>query len=152
MNKMTLMEKFADPNLIESLSGGDKLLGALITTLMGMGTTFIILVLIWGIIVVMSKILGVHKPASAVAPKASEPVTSAPAAPAPVASAPVAASGGDISGEDPQLVAVITAAIAAAQGSGLKSNLIVRKISRVSGNSPAWRNAGEADCIESRKI
>ena len=70
---MSLMERFADPSLIDSLSGGDKLVGALITTLMGMGTTFVILVLIWGIIVVMSKILGIVRPSRNVSGKKVSP-------------------------------------------------------------------------------
>ena len=155
---MSLMERFADPSLIDSLSGGDKLVGALITTLMGMGTTFVILVLIWGIIVVMSKILGMVRPSRNVSGKKVSPANVANEFAAPevdtVAAGEVEAAGGTSKESidlDSQIAAVITAAIMAADG-GFKNNLIVRRINRTAGTSPAWRNAGEADCIDSRKI
>jgi hypothetical protein len=48
---------------------------------------------------------------------------------------------------------VISAAIAAYERErrGGNGNLIVRKISRVSGETTAWSNAGRIDCINSRK-
>ena len=52
---MGLMEQFANPDMMHSLSVGDKLVGAGITTLMGMGITFIVLILLWGCIAIMTK-------------------------------------------------------------------------------------------------
>ena len=43
------MERFADPTLFESLTFGEKVAASLVTTLMGMGTTFVILILLWGV-------------------------------------------------------------------------------------------------------
>ncbi len=54
---MGLMEMFADPRLMPDLSMGEKMLGSLITMCMGMGITFVILVLLWVIIAVMNKIM-----------------------------------------------------------------------------------------------
>jgi hypothetical protein len=79
--------------------------------------------------------------------KASEapaPATvSAPAAPAPAST--------EIS---PEIIAVITAAIAAMTGSGAVSSngLIIRKISRIHGEKVSWSNAGLMECIDSRRI
>ena len=39
MNETSIMQQFSDPNLFESLSFGEKMIGAGITTLMGMGIT-----------------------------------------------------------------------------------------------------------------
>ena len=45
---MSLMEQFANPETMQSLSIGDKLAGAGITTVMGMGITVVVLILLWG--------------------------------------------------------------------------------------------------------
>jgi len=53
---------------------------------------------------------------------------------------------------DAEIAAVIAAAIAAYEGSGRAGNLVVRKISRISGETTLWTNAAREDCIESRKF
>lgn len=52
---MGLMDKFADPSLFDSLSFGDKMAGSAITMLMGMGITFVVLMLLWGVFALMGK-------------------------------------------------------------------------------------------------
>lgn len=66
------------------------------------------------------------------------------------AAAPVEA-GGEISAE---IIAVITAAIAAMTGGGSvgANGLIIRKISRIHGEKISWSNAGLMECIDSRKF
>jgi len=139
---MSLMEMFANPELFDQLSLGDKLAGAGVTTLMGMGITFLVLLLIWGSIAVMSRVikLGEKKketPASTGTPMSTPSV-------APVAAAPV---------DNGELIAVITAAIAAMEGagSGAVSNFVVKKISRITGESTAWSKAGTNECFDSRR-
>lgn len=136
---MSLMEQFANPDTIHSLSMSEKLAGAGITTLMGMGITFVVLILLWGCIAIMTKFTyrpnkGEKVPQTtdtAAAPSAAETVTEAAA--------------------DEALIAVISAAIAAYEG-GSANNLVVRKICRISGETTAWADAGRADCIDSRKF
>jgi hypothetical protein len=53
---------------------------------------------------------------------------------------------------DEELIAVISAAIAAFEGSKVMSNLIIRKISREHGQVTVWNSAGRADCMRSRRI
>ena len=67
-----------------------------------------------------------------------------------VAAAPVTASA-EISTE---IIAVITAAIAAMTSSESvgASGLIIRKISRIHGEKVSWSNAGLMECIDSRKF
>ncbi len=135
---MSLMEMFSNPEQIENLSMGDKLLGGLITTVIGISITFIVLLLLWIIIAVVSKVI------ASTEKKESSP-TPAPA-PAAAVQAPV-----EETVDDGQLIAVITATIAAMEGEGAMSNLIVKRISRISGSAPTWSVAGRAEVIESRR-
>jgi sodium pump decarboxylase gamma subunit len=57
MQELGLMERFANPALFESLTLGEKTVAGLVTTLMGMGTTFVILILLWGVIALISGII-----------------------------------------------------------------------------------------------
>lgn len=144
--ELSLMERFADPEMIQGLSNSELLQGALITTLMGMGTTFVVLTLLWGIIAFVSNIIN----KSEGKPKGS---TAAPTAPtASSASAPAAAqTTSALAATGTELIAVIAAAIAAMEGTS-PNNLIIRKISRVSGNSTSWSRAGASEIIDSRKF
>lgn len=134
------MQRFADPELIKQMSTADKLLGSLVTTLLGMCITFMVLILLWGIIALMTKVL--YRPGKSDAAKV---------APAPAAQP----KGGDtltaIEEEDTSLIAVITAAIAASlQKSG--QSIVVKNIRRVSDNMPAWARAAKQEQIDSRRV
>ena len=147
MTELSLMQRFADPALFAEMSKSELVQGALITTLMGMGTTFVVLVLLWCIIALVSKIInksggsgGNPAPAQTAAPKAAE------------SAAPVAKAEASVpAGPGTELIAVIAAAIAAMEGTS-PGNLIIRKINRVSGNSTPWSRAGVSEVIDSRKF
>lgn len=139
---MSLMEKFSDPSLFDSLGFGDKMLGSTITMIMGMGITFCVLLLLWAFVAIMGRVLNAGKKGD----KASKETVAA-ATPSEAAAEAVAPEG-----SDDIVAAVIAAAIAAYQGEGGSGNLIVRKISRISGESTPWSNAAIEDCIESRKF
>lgn len=134
---MGLMEQFANPEFVHNMSFGDKMIGAGITTLMGMGITFAVLILLWGCISVMTKFT--YRPKKG--DKASQETN---AAAAPSAAPAITAAADD------SLIAVISAAIAAYEGGA--NNYIVRKIRRISGESTVWSETGRADCIDSRKF
>lgn len=150
---MSLMEQFADPTYFEGLSLSEKLTGATVTMCMGLGITFIVLFVLWGCIAVMAKFT--HRPA-----KNDEIVTAAPAA-SPVASpaksaddeltAVLTAASIAAAEDNGELVAVIAAAVAAMENT-VVSNLVVRKITRVSGPTNAWASAGLSECIDSRRM
>ena len=53
---------------------------------------------------------------------------------------------------DEELIAVITAAIAAFEGNKTISNLVVRKVSREQGRVTVWSNAGREACMQSRRV
>lgn len=151
MQEFGLMERFADPALFETLTFGEKVAASLVTTLMGMGATFVILILLWGCIAFISGIIrrseqrkSQPQPATSVG-IIGETSTAEKAAPQPVAvSTP--------SDQGQELIAVIMAAIAASQGGEVVNKLKIRKISRISGERTTWSVAGSADCIDSRKI
>ena len=142
---MSLMEIFADPSKIDSLSFGEKMVGSGVTMMMGMGITFTILILLWGCIAVMGLLMkkASRKPAEAV----KEP---APAkkqtAPLPV----VSASSGDM--PQNELIAVIAAAVSAAEGKAGEDGLVIRKIQRVAGPWTRWHKAGQMEWIDSRRV
>ena len=137
---MGLMDKFADPALFESLSFGEKMTGSFITMLMGLGVTFLILCLLWAFVAIMGKVMGIASKGDKASAK-----TEAAAAP----SVPQVAQANN---DDEVIAAVIAAAIAAYQGNGGTGNLVVRKISRISGETTLWTNAAREDCIASRKF
>ena len=102
------MDKFADPSLFDSLSFGDKMAGSAITMLMGMGITFVVLMLLWGVFALMGKCMS---STAKKGDKASAAETKAANA-TPSVAAPAAAKTDDV------LTAVIAAAIAAYQSEG----------------------------------
>ena len=104
---------------------------------MGLGITFLILIILWAVIKIMSVTIG-----SAKKEKHAD-------APAPAAM-PAEAEQIDAT-DDAELVAVIAAAIAASENRFV-SDIIVRKITRVSGQTNAWNSAGLGECIESRRM
>ena len=143
---MSLMEQFADPTYFEGLSMGERLTGATVTMCMGLGITFAVLVILWVCIAVMAKITHRSTKASdsAAAPAAAPALAAAPAeTPAPAAETADMADG--------ELVAVIAAAVAAMENT-VVSNLVVKKITRVSGPTNAWASAGLSECIDSRRM
>ena len=92
-------------------------LNALSNTILGMGTVFVVLIIIIVVIILMSKAVR--------AMEGKEKEVEAPPAPAPVAAAPVIEEADDL-----ELVAVITAAVAASMGSESTDGFVVRSIKR----------------------
>ncbi|GAB1475988.1 hypothetical protein MASR2M70_08200 [Bacillota bacterium] len=156
MQELGLMERFADPVLFEGLTSGEKTIGGFITTLMGMGTTFVVLILLWGIIAFTSGLIrkadgkAAAKAAAKAAGIGANGGGTAAAAAMPAAGTATAQS--QAKDASLELIAVITAAITAIEGAGAMSKLRISKIRRISGDRTAWNQAGSADCIESRKI
>ena len=145
MEELSLMERFADPALFDTLTTSEKTAASLITTGMGMGVTFTVLILIWFTIAIMARVLKKadtlkQKESAAAITPVSTPVAIPPITPAAE------------TGADAELIAVIMAAIAAKEGTETINKLMVRKINRISGSQPTWGAAGSADCIESRRF
>ena len=145
MSELTLMQKFADPALMHQLSTLDKTTGALVTTMMGMGITFVVLSLLWAMIALMTKILdrAEGKPTAEISQVKGENTI-----PSVEQHEQTSTTSPD---DDLELIAVITAALAASLNQPANS-LIINKIRRVTGRSIAWSQAGSSDSIASRKF
>ncbi len=150
---MSLMEMFANPDTFESLTMGERLTGTGITALMGMGITFSILLILWVLIAVMCKVINSTDASSKKAKPEASKAAPRPAATAAADDEELAAvlAAAAAAADDSELVAVLTAAIAAMQGTSA-SNLVIRKIQRVSGPATVWGSAGIAEAMESRKF
>ena len=109
---------------------GDLMVRAALNTLLGMGTVFIVLILISLIISVFSLIPKLQEKLA----KKEAPV----AAPVPVAAVPAAAEAEEELADDSELVAVIAAAIAAYEGTSAEG-CRVRSIRR--SNTGTWKRA-----------
>lgn len=112
---------------------GEIMMKALMNTVIGMGTVFVVLILISLIIscfTLVSKIEGRKKKAAESA-AGSNVAQSAPAAVQPAAQEELS--------DDTELVAVIAAAIAAYEGSGSTDGFVVRSIRK--SNKSKWQNA-----------
>lgn len=148
-----MMKTFADPEKFYTLSFGDKMAGSAVTLLLGMGITFIILFLLWGCVGVMGTILKSQDKKAAAKAAAAAMVTEGAAVgipdATPVAAAPVAAPA---AAGNNDLTPVIAAAILAYDEDGVQTNLVVKKIKRVSGPTTSWENAGHRDCTDSRRM
>ena len=54
---MTLIEKFQDPAVLQSLSGGEKLSGALVVMVLGIGTCLVVLAIIMFMVKIMHAVM-----------------------------------------------------------------------------------------------
>lgn len=142
---MTLLERMNSS--IETMTLGEKFLGSLQVTLLGVAVVFLALAALFVIIMILDKFIhqaesGAEKrktqKAAAAATKetADKPVTGVPDEEAPEE---------DIS----QLVAVITAAVAASLHTSTH-NIIVKNIVRTPDTAPAWNRLGRMQQINQR--
>ena len=114
----------------------DNLLFGLGVTAVGMLVVFFGLIVLIGLIKIMTMLSQSKKP------KEKEVVAPAPVA----ASAPVEAEAAAPT-QDDVLIAVISAAVAAAMGE--ETGFVVRRVRRIS-NAPAWQRAGRDEQVYSR--
>lgn len=135
MTTAELLTKFANPDIIQTLSTMDKLYAGLVTTILGMGITFTALVVLQFVIVIMDKLL--NKKTAQTATVQPGPVEVKPAETA----APVQ--------DDTELVAVITATIAMKLKTSV-GNIVIKNIEKTEDTSPAWNRAGIIDQMNNR--
>lgn len=129
-----LLFRFADPEIIHTLSLTDKLIAGLVATTLGMGITFIALILLQMVIVLMDKLM--HR--SAATPNVEpDPVKSTVPVPEPIP--PI----------NTELIAVVSTVIAQ-QLQKPVDNIVIKNIERISTPSPAWSKAGIIQQMNSR--
>ncbi len=117
---------------------GDKMFGSLITMILGMGITFIVLIILLFSIKAMAAIF--HNKGTAL--NSAQVATAAPVAaqPAPVSADPA-------SDDDALLIAVLTAAVAACHNEGF----IIKNVYRAH-TETGWNTAAKNDAFDSRRI
>jgi sodium pump decarboxylase gamma subunit len=135
MENLSLLERFANPDLLQSMTLGEKLLASTYVAVLGMAITFIALIILWGFIIIMGNVLGVRKPKKEPVKVVAEPKAQP--------EIKTTAEETD-SGDDEELVAVITAAIAASLNTSTH-NIVVRNIVRVPDTTPVWGQAGRLE-------
>jgi sodium pump decarboxylase gamma subunit len=138
MENMSLLEKFANPEIMPTLAFGDKMLATFYVTVLGMLITFSALILIWGLTVLLSKIVrGIENKGKAEIIEVKETPKATPVA-------EVVAEE-----DDEELIAVISAAIAASMNTSIH-NIVVTNITRVHDQTPSWGVAGRSEQMNSR--
>jgi sodium pump decarboxylase gamma subunit len=137
MTVTELLARFANPEVMQSLSITDKLFAGLITTILGMGITFTALIILQFIISWMDKILNKSSP------KPEKEAIPAIPTEKPTAVEPVSSQ------DDSELVAVIATAIAMKMRTSV-GNIVIKNIERVEDHSPAWNRAGIIEQMNSR--
>jgi sodium pump decarboxylase gamma subunit len=138
---MTLLERFADPSIIHSMSFGEKMMASGYVAILGMGITFIALVILWVAIAIMSRVIAGFENKKSEVKIVKAPVKADPN--------PALAEVHVSEADDLELVAVLTAAIAAATQQPI-NQIFVRNIRRVEGNLPAWQRAGISKQVAKR--
>lgn len=127
MDTIELMAKFADPETLKTLTTMQRLTAGLITTMLGMGITFVSLVILQFVMVLLAKFTVEATPAKKqIGPE-----------PAPTAAVTAAAN----KQKDEELVAAITVALAV-QLKTAASNVVIRNIRKVEDHSPVWNKVG----------
>ncbi|MEA3422578.1 MAG: OadG family protein [Bacillota bacterium] len=135
---MTLLERFADPTIIQNMPFGEKMMASFYVAILGMGVTFLALVILWGAITILSKfVAGYEKKDKNIkvvkeTAKVKEVVTE-----------------NNSKDDDFELVAVIAAAIAAATNQPV-DRIFVKNIKRATDSATAWKKSGIASQMSSR--
>ncbi len=132
MDTVELLAKFADPEVIQTLSIMDRLMAGLITTILGMGITFVALVVLQFVIGLMAKI-SQDKPAAIEQVDPQKPVA---------IEQPEAAV--KLKEKDEELVAAITTAIAMQLRTSV-SKIVIRNIEKIEESTSTWQKTGIAE-------
>ncbi len=130
-----LLAQFANPETIKTLSITHKLLAGLVTTVLGMGITFIALILLQILISSMDRLIN-----RGVAPKDNTQATQA-----------SVNKKSDVheAQDDNELVAVITGVIAMQLKTSVDT-IVIKNIAKIEDRSPLWNRAGIIEQMNSR--
>jgi len=131
-----LLTAFADPEKLKEFTATQRVWAGLITTILGMGITFVVLIVLQFVIGFLEKLSGSER----------KPPPALESAPAPTAektdARPAAQS-------DDEFVPVIAASVAMMLGTST-GNIVIRDIRKVEDTSPTWRRAGIVEQMQDR--
>lgn len=137
---MNVLDNFKHEETFKLMDMSDKIVATGYVIILGIGITFVALVLIWIITVLMSKIIqGLEKKSELI------PLTSN----TPVVVKSVSQAYDQLNTDDEELVAVITAAIAASMNTSMH-HIRVTNIKRVVDQTPTWGKMGRNDVMNAR--
>lgn len=131
-----LLTAFADPEKIKDFTTTQRLWAGLITTILGMGITFVVLVVLQFVIGFFEKLSDSEK----------KPTPAPKLTPAPVARK---ADEKPASQTDDEPVPVIAASVAMMLETST-GNIVIRNIRKVDDTSPSWRRAGIVEQMQNR--
>lgn len=124
MSIVDLLALFSDPASLKNLSMSQKMTASLVTTLLGMGITFIALIVLQAVITIMAKVTTTEKKMPAIG---SEVVPDT--------------SGNEETSISEEEVAAITLSLSMVLNRP-PGGLVIRRISRVEDTVSAWNRAG----------
>jgi sodium pump decarboxylase gamma subunit len=130
-----LLVQFANPQAMQAMSTGDKLFAGLFTTVLGMGITFLALIILQFIISWMDRLINAKK--EVIAPStpqvqvrpSSQKVTS--------------------TVDDKEIVAAISTSLAIMLGTSV-DKIVIKNIVKVEDRSPIWNRTGILEQMNSR--
>ena len=137
---MNVLENFKHADTFAQMGMADKLLATGYVILLGMGITFVALILIWFITAMMSKMIQTFeksKNPSKTMPEPAKMINTAPVQPVYETE------------DDGELIAIITAAIAASMNTSMHQ-IRVSNIRRIQDTTPVWGKTGRNDVMGSR--
>lgn len=130
-----LLVHLANPEAIKTLSFMEKMAGGLLVTFLGMGITFLALILLQVIIVLLARIMvRLEKQPENVAAATVENIANETV---------------EESSDGGELVAVITAAVVM-QMQTAAENVVIRNIRKIEAPTPQWHTAGILDQMNTR--
>lgn len=129
-----LLVQLADPQAIKNLSFMNKMAGGLIVTFLGMGITFLALILLQGIIGLLARFTA-----------STEPSLELRKAPIPAKMQQETSNKRD----DDELIAVLSAAVAMKMQKSA-GDIAIHHIRRIEEPTPAWNTAGILDQMNMR--
>jgi len=141
---MSALENFKHAETFANMALSEKLEATGYVILLGMGITFIALIGIWAVTALMSKTIQSIEKKSEIT-KVNGNIANVKVSEA--ANMPVISQVDKT--DDLELVAVITAAVAAAMNTSV-ANIHVSSIKRNSNNTPTWGIAGRSELMNSR--
>lgn len=142
---MNVLERFTHADTFAEMELGEKLIASGYVILLGMIITFVALILIWFLTALMSKVIQKIESKNSVAKVKTQP---APSPKQTASTAPIVAN--VVNEEDEsELIAVITAAIAASMNTSMH-NIRVSNIRRISDSTPIWGKSGRSEVMNAR--
>jgi len=132
-----LLTTFADPEKLKDFTTAQRLSAGLVTTILGMGITFVVLITLQFITSLFENLSGSEK---------KKPVPTSKPAPAPTAGK---AEDKLAARTDDELVPVIAASVAMMLETSA-GNIVIRDIRKVEDTSLTWRRAGIAEQMQNR--